>query len=362
MERITVNEEPETVQGEIDVPADDVAEAELALERVESAGLMPAGVEQAQAVTYREAIELGHVLAQSGYFKDATTAAQAAVKVMVGSELGFAPMASIMGVHVIEGRPSVGGRLLGAVLKRDPHYDYRIDRLEVERDPAGKPIGGGCVVVITLDGNDLSPVSSFDWGEAVQAGLVKDKSNWIKWPTKMLFWRALSWGVDFHCPHLVGGIPLIAAEDAEADAGAEQAPSLVRELNPPADRPPPLADDEAEELRKAAQAAYDRVRALNPTLVPPAKFANQIANAEHSHERLRQVVSAFEDVANNEQAIVEATAKLLELTDQESVDRVLGETARMGSRAEVADHLQAAVNVALDAEQSEGEGEGDGAA
>lgn len=352
-----MNDEPERVEGEIDVPDDERAEAELALERVEAQGMMPAGVEVAQAVSYREAIELGHVLAQSGYFRDATTAAQAAVKVMVGSELGFAPMASIMGVHVIEGRPSVGGRLLGAILKRDPVYDYKIKRLEVERDPAGKPIGGKCVVVITENGEPLEPESSFDWGEAVTAGLVKDKSNWIKWPTKMLFWRALSWGVDFHCPHLVGGIPLIAAEDAEADADNGDRP-LVRELNPPADRPPPLADDEAESLRTAAQAAYDRVRAINPTLVPPAKFANQIANAEHSHERLRQVVAAFEDVADTEQAIVEATAKLLELTDQATVDKALDESARMSSRAEVRDHLQGAVNAALDAE-ADGEGEGD---
>lgn len=349
------DEPAEAVTGTaVEVPAEERAEAEAALARVEAEGLLPAPAEHSRSVTYHEAVELGHVLAASGYFKDATSAAQAAVKVMVGGELGFSPMAAIMGVHVIEGRPSVGGRLLGAIVKRDPHYDYVLDGPHVTRAEDGAPIDGDCTVTITLDGVALDPPSKFTWTEAQVAGLVKPSSNWIKWPGKMLFWRALSWAIDYHCPHLVGGMPLLATEDAVADVD-DGRPSLVSELSPPKDRPPPLADAEAESLRKAAQAAYDDLRKLNPTLMPPARFANQVANAEHSHERLRQVVAAFEDVRDTEQAIVDAVAKLGEL-DPDGAAAVIDATGRMGSRAEVRDHLQAAVNALLDAEAAEGEG------
>ena len=55
---------------------------------------------------------MGQVLADSGYFQDARQAAQAIVKVMAGRELGFGPIASMTGIHIIQGRPAIGADLM----------------------------------------------------------------------------------------------------------------------------------------------------------------------------------------------------------------------------------------------------------
>ena len=46
---------------------------------------------------------LGDILVKSGFFKDVKDQAQAIVKMLYGGELGFGPIASMMGVYVVEG-------------------------------------------------------------------------------------------------------------------------------------------------------------------------------------------------------------------------------------------------------------------
>lgn len=352
-----MTQEPEErVQGEIAVPAEEAAEARRELERVEHEGLVPVGE---RSLSYREAIELGHVLAASNYFKDATSAAQASVKVMVGAELGFGPMASIMGVHIVEGRPMIGGNLLGALLKRDPHFDYRLDfPEEVGRGDQGLPEKGSCEVTITLDGEDLTPVSRFSIDDARAAGLVKKNGNWDKWPRKMLYWRALSWAVDFHCPHLFGGVPLLTEGEVEEDGGNGDGGRLTEALNP--SRPPALSDEKAERQRARMRELYDELRAMNPTLIVPGAFGNMVANAEHSHELLDARIAHLEDLVDVERQIDEAIAELRERVSEAELDKLLPKVAQARNRREALDKLKHALDHVPkgggdDAERSSGE-------
>ena len=66
---------------------------------------------------------LGDVLSQSGYFADARQAAQAIVKVLAGRELGFGPIASMTGIHIIQGRPAIGADLMAKAVKRSGRYN-----------------------------------------------------------------------------------------------------------------------------------------------------------------------------------------------------------------------------------------------
>ena len=68
-------------------------------------------------------------LAESGYFADAKSLAQAVVKVMAGAELGLAPFASMAGIHIIQGRPALGANVIATLIKNDPRYDYRVVEL-----------------------------------------------------------------------------------------------------------------------------------------------------------------------------------------------------------------------------------------
>ena len=72
---------------------------------------------------------LGKLLVESHYFQDAGQMAQAVVKVLAGRELGFGPIASMTGIHIVQGRPTLGADLLAKAVKRSGRYNYRVTDL-----------------------------------------------------------------------------------------------------------------------------------------------------------------------------------------------------------------------------------------
>lgn len=154
-------------------------------------------------------LQVSEILARSGYFKDTRDAAQAAVKVLYGQELGFGPVTSMMGIHVIEGKPSPSANLMAAMVKRSGRYDYRVRRSDAE----------GAEVEFFEVGQSVG-VSVFTMQEAQTAGLA-GKGNWSKYPKAMLFSRALSQGVRMYCPDLFGGAPAYTPEELGAEVNAE---------------------------------------------------------------------------------------------------------------------------------------------
>ena len=140
--------------------------------------------------TFDEASRAAKAMAQSGYFQDARDVAQAMVKVLAGSEMGFGPFASMTGIHVIKGKPSVGANLMAAKVKSNPRYDYRVRQMD---DTA-------VVIEFFQDGESIGQ-SSFTAQDAKKAGT----QNLDKFPRNMLFARAMSNGVRWFCPDVFEG-------------------------------------------------------------------------------------------------------------------------------------------------------------
>jgi hypothetical protein len=69
-------------------------------------------------------------MAASGYFSDSKQVAQAIVKVLAGAELGLGPFASMTGISIINGKPTLGANLLATLVKNDPRYNYRIEQCD----------------------------------------------------------------------------------------------------------------------------------------------------------------------------------------------------------------------------------------
>lgn len=144
-------------------------------------------------------------LQASGYFKDVTTQAQAIVKVMAGAELGLPPFASMTGIHIIQGKPVLGANVIATLVKNDPRYNYRVKEASdttctIEWLEDGKPAG----------------TSSFTMAEAKTAGLT-GKDNWAKYPSDMLFARAISRGARRFAPGIFGGSPIYTPDEMDAD-------------------------------------------------------------------------------------------------------------------------------------------------
>ena len=60
---------------------------------------------------------LGEILSRSGFFEDCKQAAQAAVKILAGAELGFPAFSSMCGIYIIKGKPAIGANLMAARLR-----------------------------------------------------------------------------------------------------------------------------------------------------------------------------------------------------------------------------------------------------
>ena len=189
---------------------------------------------------------LGEVLAQSGYFADARQAAQAIVKVMAGRELGFGPIASMTGIHIVQGRPAIGADLMAKAVKRSGRYNYRVTELTDE----------ACAIEFfekAAEAWQSIGTSRFTRQDATKA---KTK-NLDAFPRNMLFARAMSNGVKWFCPDALG-LTTYTPEELE---GIEAAPIPVP-VAPAAPSEPIIAQAETGDLprltdwqRKALHAA-----------------------------------------------------------------------------------------------------------
>jgi hypothetical protein len=153
-------------------------------------------------------ITLGNVLAASGFFTDSRDAAQAAVKVMAGQELGFGPVASMTGVYIVKGKVTISANLMAAAIKRHPAYTFRIKEHDEQH----------CVIDFIEDGEVIG-TSAFSMDDAEKAGLVTN-GPWKQHPRNMLFARALSNGAKWHCPDIFGG-PVYTPDELGAEIDGE---------------------------------------------------------------------------------------------------------------------------------------------
>lgn len=161
-----------------------------------------------------DVMALGKVLSQSGYFQDAKEAAQAAVKVLAGRELGIGAIAAMTGIFIVKGRVTLSANLIAAIIMRSLKYRYRVTRLD----------DTGCEIAF-YEGNQEIGRSVFNEGDAKAAGLAGG-DNWRKFPRNMYFARAMSNGAKWYCPDVFAG-PVYTPDELD------DVPSL-----PPA----PLAD------------------------------------------------------------------------------------------------------------------------
>jgi hypothetical protein len=159
--------------------------------------------------TLVELFQLAKVLAESGYFASSRQPAQALVKILAGRELGFPMIASLTGIHIIEGRPSVGSHLLAAAIRSSGRYDYEITE---HTDQV-------CAIrfkrLIGQEWVNLEPVERITLAEAREKGWTRNKSTWEKTPKNMLFARCITNGQKFHCPDLFSGLLVYDADELE---------------------------------------------------------------------------------------------------------------------------------------------------
>ena len=162
-----------------------------------------------QIRTMDDLSRVSKMLSASGFFSDAKDASQCGVKVLAGIEMGFGAFASMTGIHIIKGKPSIGAGLMAAAVKRHPNYNYRVIentetvcRIEFFEKWDGKMQAIG--------------TSEFTVADAKKAGT----QNLDKYARNMLFARAMSNGVKWFCPDVFDS-PVYTPEELGAVVDGE---------------------------------------------------------------------------------------------------------------------------------------------
>ena len=138
-------------------------------------------------ITTTEIMTIAKSFADSGMFPDCKSMAQAAVKIQAGREFGIQPFAAMSGIHIIQGKPTIGAGLMAARVKGFGKYDYKV----IEHTEK-------VCSIEYFQGKESIGVSTFTIEDARKAGT----KNLDKFPKNMMFARAMSNGVKWFTPDI----------------------------------------------------------------------------------------------------------------------------------------------------------------
>jgi len=157
-----------------------------------------------------EAIHLSGVLSQSSIVPSnyKGKSEDILVAIILGSELGFSPISSLQNIATINGKPSIYGDAMLALVKNSPLCEDVIETMH----KAEKQEESGAICTVKRKG--MEPiVVTFTVGDAIRAGLWKKPGPWTMYPKRMLQMRARSFALRDAFPDVLRG--LVATEEVE---------------------------------------------------------------------------------------------------------------------------------------------------
>ena len=149
------------------------------------------------------------------------------VAMMLGNEIGLNPLQAIQNIAVINGRPSIWGDALLALVQNHPAFK------SIEESFNDKAMTATCTVCRK---NGKPHTSTFSQTDAENAGLWGKKGPWSSYPKRMLAMRARGFALrNQFADALLGLITTEEAQDITQDEDPEQAiPGVAIEQDEPA--------------------------------------------------------------------------------------------------------------------------------
>jgi hypothetical protein len=131
--------------------------------------------------------------------------AAVAVAIMFGLELGLSPSQALQNIMVVNGRPSIWGDALKALIVGSGKCEV------FDEDPPHKALaqGFGRCRVKRVDGPEPRELEiQFSLDEAKKAGLWGKQGPWQNYPGRMLMYRARSWACRDKFPDILKGMQM----------------------------------------------------------------------------------------------------------------------------------------------------------
>lgn len=146
-----------------------------------------------------EALEFAGMLSKSNLVpKDfQNNAGNILVAVQWGMELGLQPMQAMQNIAVINGRPSLWGDAVLALVKASPVCEYVVEE-----------VGDAKAVCRVKRRGEPEQIREFSMADAEKAGLKGKQGPWTQYPKRMMQMRARSWAVRDVFPDVLRGMPI----------------------------------------------------------------------------------------------------------------------------------------------------------
>jgi hypothetical protein len=184
-------------------------------EPMKAGGALAAFVPQDSA----QLLKLADVLARSGdmvpkAYQGNPPAIAAAM--MRGMEIGLNPMQALSSIAVINGRATLWGDALPALVQRAGHH--------IDVDYEGQ--GDSLTAVATLTRSDgKKVVRRFGMADAKRAGLLGKQGPWMQYTSRMLAHRARSWAIRDGAADALMGLQV-------AEEVSDYGPDAARDITP----------------------------------------------------------------------------------------------------------------------------------
>ena len=219
--------------------------------------------------TLSEAMTFSDMLANSSMVPRAYQGKPQDILVCVqwGMEMGLAPMQALQNIAVINGKPSVYGDALMALVQASPVCEDIEEFFEHEGTP-------NPVAVCVAKRKGRKPVTAkFSGEDAKRAGLWAKQGPWTAYPKRMMQMRARGFALRDAFPDVLKG--MITAEEAQ-DYQEETKPRQVAKPANPLDMvaPPPAIEQTSNPAVIEEAFAHDQEAATVNELVAQAKAAD----------------------------------------------------------------------------------------
>ena len=162
--------------------------------------------------TFEGAMQFSETMAQSSMVPKAFQGKPADILVAVqwGSEVGLPPLAALQNVCVINGKPTIYGDSMLALVTGHPEYG---GHEETMAKPDGDLVAT-CKIVRLVKGREVITERTFSQGDAKRANLWGKGGPWKLYPKRMLQMRARSFAIRDAFPDALSGIAM--AEEQES--------------------------------------------------------------------------------------------------------------------------------------------------
>lgn len=164
----------------------------------------------------KEAMEFAGLLAKSDIVPKDYQGKPGNVLVAIqwGMEIGLQPMQAMQNIAVINGRPSIWGDAMIALVRACPAFEY-ITETQTDKE---------ATCIIKRKG-EPEAIRTFSMDDAKRAGLLGKSGPWTQYPKRMMQMRARSWALRDVFPDVLKG--MICAEEA-LDSGPRDVTPVTR--------------------------------------------------------------------------------------------------------------------------------------